>query len=189
MVARGLACPRGWETADGIRTPCSVAHELDRQCKGEQRNGHGNLDKPFPAATRRPPGPLDVALICTSKVEKAARLCQGTGAHLPAQLEGRDHEPLAAPSSPEAARSIHYGTTQWNRRLCPIGHKSLTSHVAVPSCPSFQLHFSCEGAALWSDRRSSSSKGGWEEECRDPCTETCPSLLKMLEVLVLHCEV
>lgn len=54
--------------------------------------------------------------------------------------------------------------------------QSLTSHVAVPSCPSFQLHISCETAALWSDRRSSSgSKGGWEEVCCNSSTETCPS--------------
>lgn len=43
----------------------------------------------------------------------------------------------------------------WNQRLCPIGHKGLTSLVAVPSASGFQLHISCEeGAAPWSDRRS-----------------------------------
>lgn len=112
VVARPLV-PEDSQWLEKYIPICSgaVLHKPDGQRqlendKGEYGTGHGNLDKTFPAATERPPGPLDVAMICTSEVEKEARSRQGTGTHLPTQLEGQAHELLAAPSSPETAQSV-----------------------------------------------------------------------------------
>lgn len=83
-----LPCSRRMGDDDGIHTPCSVAHTPDSHCKGEHRNGHGNLDETFPAATGRPPGPLDVTLICTSKVEKGSKVVSGHRGPSPRPIGG-----------------------------------------------------------------------------------------------------
>lgn len=56
--------------------------------------------------------------------------------------------------------------------------------VPVSSCT-----FPAREQLLWSDRRGSGSKGGWEEECPQPFYRDMSVMLKMLGDLVLHCEV
>lgn len=152
-----------------------------RRCKGEHRNGCGNLDQPFPAATGET---ARTARRCSDlhikRWRKVARSCQGTRAHLPAQMEGRGHEPLAAPSSPEAARSVTVAPRSGTSGSVLLGTRpDLTCTPTRPS-PGFQLHISCceEGAAPRGRTGAAVGRVGRSACTLFHSTETCPVMLK-----------
>lgn len=196
LVARSLACPRGRAAATCIPSPmlCSTqARQADRQCKGESRNGHGNLDEPFPAATRRPPGPLDVALICTSKGGEGSKVVSGLQGPYPSTVGGPGPRAIGR-SQLSGGGSIN---SLWRHAVeqaaLSYWTQGLTSHPVVLSSPGFQLRISCEvgrkPCGSCGRTGAAGRQGGWVRGLLEHCRSSLPRHVGRVEDLVLHCEV